>query len=73
MEDCKRHLEQFFVQKDKKFWEDAIMKLPEKCQKAVDKIVKTLFYKVFGENIFYFYLKKMKALFWANRYVYSDI
>ena len=33
------------------------MKLPEKCQKAVEQIVKTLFYKVFGENIFYFYLK----------------
>ena len=30
MEDCKRHLEQFFAQKDKKFWEDGIMKLPEK-------------------------------------------
>ena len=30
LEDCKRHLEQFFAQKDKKFWEDGIMKLPEK-------------------------------------------
>ena len=29
LEDCKRHLEQFFAQKDK-FWEDGIMKLPEK-------------------------------------------
>ena len=29
-EDCKRHLEKFFAQKDKKFWEDGIMKLPEK-------------------------------------------
>ena len=26
----KRHLEQFFAQKDKKFWEDEIMKLPGK-------------------------------------------
>ena len=34
-EDCKRHLEQFFAQKDKLFWEDGIMKLPEKYQKAV--------------------------------------
>ena len=25
----KNHLEQFFAQKDKKFWEDRIMKLPE--------------------------------------------
>ena len=34
--DCKRHLEQFFAQKDKKFWEDGIMKLPEKWQKVVE-------------------------------------
>ena len=25
LEDCKRHLEQFFAQKDRKFWEDGIM------------------------------------------------
>ena len=31
-EDCKRYLEQFFAQKDKKIWEDEIMKLPEKQQ-----------------------------------------
>ena len=37
LEDCKRHLEQFFVQKDKKFWEDGIMKLPEKWQKVVEQ------------------------------------
>ena len=36
LEDCKRHLEQFFAQKDKKFWEDGIMKLPEKWQKVVE-------------------------------------
>ena len=30
MEDCKRHLEQFFMQKNKGFWEHRIMKLPEK-------------------------------------------
>ena len=29
LEDCKRHLEQFFAQKCKKFWKDGIMKLPE--------------------------------------------
>ena len=28
LENCKRHLEQLFAQKDKKFWEDVIMKLP---------------------------------------------
>ena len=33
----KRHLEQFFAQKDKKFWEDGIMKLPEKWQKVVEQ------------------------------------
>ena len=34
LEDCKRHLEQFFAQKDKKFWEDGIMKLPEKMARG---------------------------------------
>ena len=37
LEDCKRHLEQFFAQKGNKFWEDGIMKLPEKCQKVVEQ------------------------------------
>ena len=37
LEDCKRHLEQFFAQKDIKFWEDRIMKLPERLQKVVQK------------------------------------
>ena len=37
LEDCKRHLEQFFAQKGKKFWEDGIMKLPEKWQKVVEQ------------------------------------
>ena len=37
LEDCKRHLEQFFAQKDKKFWEDGITKLPEKWQKVVEQ------------------------------------
>ena len=37
LEDCKRHLEQFFAHKDKKFWEEGIMKLPEKWQKVVRK------------------------------------
>ena len=36
-EDCKRHLEQFFTQKHKKFWEDGIMKLPENWQKVVEQ------------------------------------
>ena len=33
LEDCKRHLEQFFAQKDKKFCKDEIMKLPEKFRR----------------------------------------
>ena len=37
LEDCKRYLEQFFAQMDKKFWEDEIMKLPEKWQKIVEQ------------------------------------
>ena len=37
LEDCKRHLEEFFAQKDKKFWESGIIKLPEKWQKVVEQ------------------------------------
>ena len=37
LEDCKRHLEQFFAQRDKKFWEDGITKLPEKWPKVVEQ------------------------------------
>ena len=37
LEDCQRYLNQFFAQKDKKVWEDGIMKLPEKWQKLVEK------------------------------------
>ena len=36
-EACEKHLEQFFAQKDKKFWEDGIMKLPEKRQNMVEQ------------------------------------
>ena len=37
LEDCRRHLEQFFAQKDKMFWEYGIMKLPEKWQKVLEQ------------------------------------
>ena len=37
LEDCKRHLKQFFAQKGKKFGEDGIVKLPEKWQKVVEQ------------------------------------
>ena len=36
-EDCKRHLEQFFARKENKFWEDGIMKVPERWQKVVEQ------------------------------------
>ena len=37
LEDCKMQLELFFAQKCKKFWEDGIMKLPERWQKVVEQ------------------------------------
>ena len=39
LENCKKHLEQFFAQKDKKFWDDGIIscKLPENWQKVVEQ------------------------------------
>ena len=33
LDDCKSHLKELFAQKDKKFWEDGIMKLPLKEKK----------------------------------------
>ena len=72
----KNHLEQFFVQKDEKFWEDGIMKLPEKWQKIAEKndsttiLVNMLFNKVVGKNekcVFYFYLKTEET-FWPSQY-----
>ena len=37
------HLEQFFAQKDKKFWEDGIIKLPERWQKVVQQNIEIPF------------------------------
>ena len=37
LEYCERHLYQFFAQKHRKFWEDRIMKLPEKWQKVMEQ------------------------------------
>ena len=37
LESRKRHLEQFLAQKDKKLWEDGIMKLSGKWQKVVEQ------------------------------------
>ena len=37
LKDYKWYLEQFFAQKDKKFWEDRIMELPEKWQNVGTK------------------------------------
>ena len=33
LEDCKKYLEQSFAEKDKKFWEDGIIKLLENSRK----------------------------------------
>ena len=71
LEDCKRHLEQFFGQKDKEFWQDGIMKLPEKWQKVVEQKGAYVVHKVLGENekcVFYFYLKT-KGTFWPTQYI----
>ena len=38
-EDWKRHLEKLFAQKGEKFWEDGIVKLPEKLLKAVEQSI----------------------------------
>ena len=41
--DCKRYLDQFFTQKDKRFWEDGITKLPEKWQNMVEQNDESVF------------------------------
>ena len=60
-------------QKDKKFWEDGIMKLPEKWQKVVEKSGE--YNKVLGENekcVFYYYLKT-EDTFWPTQYLYCTM
>jgi len=37
LKDYKKHLEQFFVYKTRKFWEDEIFKLSERWRKVVEK------------------------------------
>ena len=37
LKECKKHLKQFFAQKDEMFEEDGIMKLPEEWQKVVEQ------------------------------------
>ena len=39
LEDCKRQLEQCFAQKDKKFWEDGIMKLQKVVEQNSEYVV----------------------------------
>lgn len=43
LEDFKSDLEQFFIEKDKRFWEDAIMKLPKRWKKIVEQNDKYIF------------------------------
>ena len=40
----------YSLQKKKKFWEDAIMKLPEKWQKVMEQNDEFLFNEVHAEN-----------------------
>ena len=66
LEDCRRYLGEFFAQKNKKFWEDGIIKLAEKRRKIVERNS-----EYFGENekyVFYFYLKT-KGTFWSTQYL----
>ena len=67
LEDCKRHLEQFFAQKDKKFWEDGIMKLPEKWQRVVEQnseYVAQIKFLVKMKNVsFFIFTQKLKEFF----------
>ena len=59
---------QFFAQKDKKFWEDGIMKLPEIRQKVVEQKGKyTLFNKVLGENEKCVFYLKIEGTFWPTQ------
>ena len=37
MDECKRHLEEFFAQKDTEFWGGGIMGVPGKWQKIVEQ------------------------------------
>ena len=58
LKDCKRHLEQFFAQNDKKFWEDGIMKLPENWQKVVEQSIIPSSWLVVFKEIMYIRLWK---------------
>lgn len=50
LEDCKRHTEQFFAEKDKKMWEDGINKLLKIWQSSETKIINLLFDKIHIQN-----------------------
>ena len=51
LEDCKRHLGTVRCsKKDKTFWEDGIMKLPEKWQNIRNKMVNMLFNTILHKN-----------------------
>ena len=57
------------MKKKEKFWEDGIIKLPEKWQKVVEQNGDTL--KVLGENekcAFNFYFKT-EGRFWPTQYM----
>ena len=68
LEDCKRHLEQFFAQKDKKFQKMELRSCLENGRKQQNKTVTTSFNKVLAGNekdVLYFYLKT-KGIFFGQ-------
>ena len=68
LEEYKRHLEQFFAQKDKKFGEARIMTLPENGRRQWNKTVTMLFNKTLGENEkCLLFLLKIKGTFWSTQ------
>ena len=71
LEDCKRHLEQFFAQKDKKFWEDGTIKLPGKWQKIVEPkgeyVRCSVKFLVKMKNVSFIFTLKTEGNFWPTQ------
>ena len=70
LEDCKRHLEQFFAQKYKKFWEDGINEVAWKMAEGSGTkqwIRCSIKFLVKMENVPFFNLKT-EGTFWPTQY-----
>ena len=61
-------MKQFFAQKDKTFWEDGIMKLPEKWQKIIeqDDEYVSIKFLVKMKNVSFILTWKIKGTFWLT-------